>query len=62
MRSSAALTKKGLIIRWARIVPPARIGREETGGPGHWIRVDGRRHHLRLKVQRLIIGLHPDRF
>src|SRR3954465_10669652 len=53
MRSSAALTKKGLIIQWARIVPHARIGREETGGPGNWIRVDGRRHYLRLEVQRL---------
>ena len=49
----AVLTKKGSIIRWASLVPDARTGRDEIGGPGSWIKVDGRRHHLRLDVQRL---------
>src|SRR6266404_5780453 len=53
MRSSAVLTKKGLIIRWASLVPDARIGRDETGGPGNWIKVDGLRCYLRLKGPRL---------
>ena len=45
--------EEGIDYPWASLVPNVRIGRDETGGPENWIRVDGLRHYLHLKVQRL---------